>query len=112
VFLVPFEFCSLLISLASSPSFSSVLNLVRQLGWLSDGNATTWEGAKLLWRELRMLGWFRGFDASCAIVRLEEKQLGVALMRPQLGQGVRLACGWQRLNLRERKTRQERLCRI
>src|ERR1700690_3319834 len=56
-----------------------------------------------------MLGWFRGFAASCSIARLEKKQLGEALTRPQLGQAAWLACGWQRLNLRERKTRQERL---
>ena len=29
--------------------------------------------------------------------------------RPQLGEAAWLACGWQRLDLREKKTRQERL---
>jgi len=56
-----------------------------------------------------MLGWFRGFDASCSIARLEKKQLGEALTRSQLGQAAWLACGWQRLNLREENTSGEAL---
>ena len=59
-------------------------------------------------------GCVAGSEASTRLAPLFDlrEQLAEALTRPQLGQAAWLACGWQRLNLRERKTRQERLCWI